>query len=73
VQEWNLDIEQSLSSNTMLTLGYIGNVTRHQSARADLNQPYALSPRKYHRHPRSETEYRSRNHGWSAERPLREL
>jgi Carboxypeptidase regulatory-like domain/TonB dependent receptor len=44
VQEWNLDIEQSLSSNTMLTLGYIGNVTRHQSARADLNQPYALSP-----------------------------
>ena len=44
VQEWNLDIEQSLSSSTMLTLGYIGNVTRHQSARADLNQPYALSP-----------------------------
>jgi hypothetical protein len=44
VQEWNLDIEQSLSSNTMLTLGYIGNVTRHQSVRADLNQPYALSP-----------------------------
>jgi hypothetical protein len=44
VQEWNLNIEQLLSSNTMLTIGYIGNVTRHQSARADLNQPFALSP-----------------------------
>lgn len=44
VQEWNLDVEQSLSANTLLTLAYIGNVTRHQSARADFNQPYALSP-----------------------------
>ena len=44
VQEWNLDIERTLSSNTMLTLAYLGNVTRHQSARADFNQPYALSP-----------------------------
>jgi Carboxypeptidase regulatory-like domain/TonB dependent receptor len=44
VQDWNLNIERSLSSNTLLTLGYIGNVTRHQSGRADLNQPYGLTP-----------------------------
>ena len=44
VQDWNLNIERSLSNNTLLTIGYIGNVTRHQSARADLNQPYGLIP-----------------------------
>lgn len=44
VQEWNLDIQQTLESNTVLTLAYIGNVTRHQSARTDCNQPNALSP-----------------------------
>jgi len=44
VQDWNVNIERSLSSNTLLTIGYIGNVTRHQSARADLNQPYGLAP-----------------------------
>jgi len=44
VQEWNLNVQHSLSSNTLLTIGYIGNVTRHQSARADLNQPYGLAP-----------------------------
>ena len=44
VQEWNLNLEHSLTANTLLTLAYIGNVTRHQSARADINQPYALSP-----------------------------
>lgn len=43
VQEWNLNVERSLSSNTLLTIGYIGNVTRHQSGRADLNQPYGLT------------------------------
>ena len=43
VQEWNLDVEQSLNPDTLLTLAYIGNVTRHQSGRADFNQPYALS------------------------------
>ena len=43
VQDWNLNVEHSLSDSTLLTFGYIGNVTRHQSARADLNQPYALS------------------------------
>jgi outer membrane receptor protein involved in Fe transport len=41
--EWNLNIERSLNDNTLLTLAYIGNVTRHQSARGDSNQPYALS------------------------------
>ncbi len=44
VQDWNVNIQQSLSSNTLLTMGYIGNITRHQSARADLNQPYGLTP-----------------------------
>ena len=42
--EWNLNVERSLNDNTLLTLAYIGNVTRHMSARADGNQPYALSP-----------------------------
>ncbi len=42
--EWNLNVERSLNQNTLLTLAYIGNVTRHMSARADGNQPYALSP-----------------------------
>jgi hypothetical protein len=42
-QEWNLNIEQTLGSDTLLTVEYLGNVTRHQSARADLNQPVALS------------------------------
>jgi hypothetical protein len=42
--EWNLNIEQSLNDNTLFTLAYIGNVMRHMSARADGNQPYALSP-----------------------------
>ena len=42
-QGWNLNIEQTLGSNTLLTVEYLGNVTRHQSARADLNQPNALS------------------------------
>ncbi len=44
VQEWTLNVEQSLNSTTLFTLGYIGNASRHQSARADLNQPYALAP-----------------------------
>jgi len=43
-QEWNLNLEQSLGQNTMLTVAYLGSVMRHQSARADLNQPNALSP-----------------------------
>ena len=44
VQDWNINVERSLSNSTLLTFGYIGNVTRHQSARADLNQPYGLTP-----------------------------
>lgn len=43
-QEWNLNVEQSLNDNTLLTIAYIGDALRHQSARADSNQPYALSP-----------------------------
>jgi hypothetical protein len=43
-QEWNLNVEHTLGASTLLTLAYIGDVTRHQSARADFNQPDALSP-----------------------------
>jgi len=43
-QEWNLNVQQSLNENTLLTIAYIGDVLRHESARADSNQPYALSP-----------------------------
>lgn len=43
-QEWSLNIQRSLGQNTLFTVGYIGDVTRHQSARGDTNQPYALSP-----------------------------
>jgi len=42
-EEWNLNIERSLNDNTLLTVAYIGDVQRHVSARADSNQPYALS------------------------------
>ena len=42
--EWNLNIEHSFNENTLFTVGYIGDVIRHMSARADSNQPYALSP-----------------------------
>lgn len=43
VQEWNLNIQRTLESNTILTIAYIGNVTRHQSARTDCNEPNAVS------------------------------
>jgi outer membrane receptor protein involved in Fe transport len=42
--EWNLNIERSLNDNTLFTVAYVGDVTRHMSNRADGNQPYALSP-----------------------------
>jgi len=42
--EWNLNIEHSFNDNTLLTVAYVGDVTRHMSNRADGNQPYALSP-----------------------------
>lgn len=43
-QEWNLTIERSINSNTLFTLGYIGDVSRHGSARADFNQPFGVAP-----------------------------
>ena len=43
-QEWTLNVERSLNNDTLLTVAYIGDVLRHMSARADSNQPYALSP-----------------------------
>lgn len=42
-QEWNLNIEQAFGQDMMLTMEYLGNVLRHQSVRADFNQPNALS------------------------------
>ena len=44
VQEWNLNIEQTLGANMLFTVGYLGNTSRHTEGRADLNQAYALSP-----------------------------
>lgn len=43
-QEWNLNLQQSLNDNTLLTFAYIGDVLRHEATFADANQPYALSP-----------------------------
>jgi len=42
--EWNLNVEQTIGANMMLTIEYLGNLLRHQSVRADFNQPNALSP-----------------------------
>ena len=42
--EWNINVEQTIGSDMMLTLEYLGNELRHQSVRADFNQPNALSP-----------------------------
>jgi hypothetical protein len=39
--EWNLNIERSLTDNMLFTVAYIGNVTKHGSTRADGNQAYA--------------------------------
>ena len=44
VQEWNLNIEQTLGQNTLFTLAYLGNVSHHVENRTDANMPYALSP-----------------------------
>jgi outer membrane receptor protein involved in Fe transport len=44
VQEWNLNIQRSVGANTLFTVGYLGNVSRHVEGRADLNQAYAVSP-----------------------------
>ena len=43
-QEWNLNIEKSLNANTLLTVGYIGNVMRHEAAAINSNQAYARAP-----------------------------
>jgi carboxypeptidase family protein/TonB-dependent receptor-like protein len=44
VQEWNLNIQRRLGENTLATIAYLGDVSRHVENRADANQPYALSP-----------------------------
>ncbi len=43
-QEWNFTIQQALSSSTILTVAYVGNVGRHETARFDGNQPIAAMP-----------------------------
>jgi Carboxypeptidase regulatory-like domain/TonB dependent receptor len=43
-EEWNLSVEQGLGKQTLLTVAYIGDISRHYSARGDFNQPYALTP-----------------------------
>jgi hypothetical protein len=43
-QEWNLNIEKSLNDNTLFTIGYIGNVMRHEAAAINSNQAYAPAP-----------------------------
>jgi hypothetical protein len=44
VHEYNLNVQHSLGTSTLLTVGYLGNTSRHVESRADLNQAYALSP-----------------------------
>ena len=39
LQAWNLDLQQQLSPNTVLDLGYFGNRGVHQGAQEDINQP----------------------------------
>ncbi len=43
-QEWNFTIQRALSNSTILTVAYVGNVGRHETARFDGNQPIAASP-----------------------------
>jgi hypothetical protein len=43
-EEWNLSIEEALSNHTLFTVAYIGDFSRHSSARGDFNQPYGLTP-----------------------------
>ncbi len=43
-QEWNVTIQRALSNSTILTVAYVGNVGRHETARFDGNQPVAATP-----------------------------
>lgn len=44
VQEWNFTLQKALSGNTTVSLGYVGNVGRHETGRFDGNQPITASP-----------------------------
>ena len=39
VQAWNLDVQQELTRNTVLDIGYYGNLAQHQVATMEQNQP----------------------------------
>jgi hypothetical protein len=39
VQAWNLDLQQEIANNTMIDIGYYGNLAQHQTATVELNQP----------------------------------
>ncbi len=41
VQDFSLDLQQELASNTVLDIGYYGNHSLHQLGELDLNQPLA--------------------------------
>jgi hypothetical protein len=43
-EEWNINIEKSVNDNTLFTIGYIGNVMRHEAAAINSNQAYAPAP-----------------------------
>jgi hypothetical protein len=43
-QEWNFTLQSALSSSLTLSVGYVGNVGRHETARYDGNQPIAATP-----------------------------
>lgn len=43
-QEWNINIEKSINDDTLFTIGYIGNVMRHEAAAINSNQAYAPAP-----------------------------
>ncbi len=38
-QSWSLDLQQQLTPSTMVTLGYVGNLSIHLTGEDDLNQP----------------------------------
>ncbi len=44
-EEWNLSVQQSVSSNMTATIAYVGNVSRHLQASSDVNGvPFLLAP-----------------------------
>jgi hypothetical protein len=40
VQAWNLDLQQELTQDTVMDIGYYGNLAQHQVATIEQNQPF---------------------------------